>query len=253
MYLVKEIAKIAGVSVRTLHHYDQKALLKPDKIDPNGYRKYSDESLSRLQHILFLKELDFSLVEIGKILQAPDFNRTEALLKQKELLKHKRDRLNNIIDTLDKTITSLKDGTTMNKKKMFNSFNMDEIKKAENRYMEEVKQKYGSSDSYKESVKRTSGYGEKDWKLIKRESDEIMNTLVSLMDKEISDKTVQISIKNWQDHITKYYYECSKKILLGLGEAYVDDIRFTKNIDKHGQGFSIFFRDAIRYYCNNCK
>lgn len=253
MYLVKEIADLAGVSVRTLHHYDQKDLFKPDFLDVNGYRMYSEESLSILQHIMFLKELDFTLKQISSIIHNPIFNKMEALLKQKIIIKKKRDRLNSIIKNLDKTISSIKDGTKMETKDMFDSFNMDEIRDSEKKYAEETKKKYGNTVAYKESKKRTAKYSEKDWSTIMAESHNIMINLASLMNNKVSDKEVQEIIKLWQSHISKYYYECTLEILESLGESYVDDIRFTKNIDKHGDGLSIFFRDAIRFYCKNPK
>lgn len=249
MYKVKDVAEMAGISVRTLHHYDHIGLLSPESVTEAGYRLYSDSDLETLQHILFLKELDFPLKEIQDIISSPGFDRNEALSKQKKLLKKKRDRLNRLIDTIDQTITSRKEGNSMSKKEMFDAFDINEIEEHQNKYAQEVKEQYGSSDAYKESQSKTKKYTKEDWAVIKSESDSIMRALAENMSKDPADEVVQAIIGQWQQHITDRYYLCTKEILAGLGESYVDDVRFTKNIDKFGDGLSVFFRDAIRVYC----
>lgn len=249
MYKVKEVAELAGISVRTLHHYDHIGLLSPDSLTESGYRLYSDEDLETLQHILFLKELDFPLNEIGEIITSPTYDRDSALEKQKFELMMKRDRLNSLIDTIDQTISSRKEGIKMSQKEMFSAFDMREIEEFRSSYAEEVKEKYGASDAFGQSERKTKKYTEQDWAEIKEESSVIMNSLAENLSKDPSDSVVQDLIRQWQRHITDRFYDCTKEILAGLGESYVDDMRFAKNIDKHGVGLSYFFRDAIRVYC----
>lgn len=145
MYKVKDIADIAGISVRTLHHYDDIGLLIPDSVTEKGYRLYSLENLERLQQILFFKELDFNLNEIKEILDNPNFDKKEALNNHKRLLEEKVRRLKKIINTVNNTINNMEAGIEMNEKNMFHGFNSDEI----NKYKEEVKDKYGKTDAYR--------------------------------------------------------------------------------------------------------
>ena len=249
MFKVSEVAHMAGISVRTLHHYDHIGLLCPESITDSGYRLYSDSELEKLQHILFLKELDFPLKDIGEILSSPKFDREEALERQRTLLLKKRDRLNKLINTIDLTFTSRKEGKTMSKKEMFENFDMKEIEEHQKMYADEVKEKYGTSDTFSESQMKTEKYTENDWIVIKKESSVIMRSLAMNMSKDPSDPAVQELIGQWQSHITERFYNCSVKMLAGLGESYVDDVRFAKNINKYGERLSLFFRDAIRVFC----
>lgn len=152
MYKVKEVAKMVGISVRTLHHYDEIGLLKPETVTSAGYRLYSDKDLEKLQQILFFKELDFDLKKIKEIINHPNFDRKRALEMHKELLIKKRDRLNKIIECVEKTINSMERGIEMEKEEMFSAFDMSEIEKHQEKYAEETRQKYGNTDAYKESM-----------------------------------------------------------------------------------------------------
>ncbi|WP_279401304.1 MerR family transcriptional regulator [Piscibacillus salipiscarius] len=151
MYLVKEVAKLSGVSVRTLHHYDRIGLLKPSKVAKNGYRYYDDDSLRKLQQILFFKELDFSLNQIKEIMINQNFDQLEALENHKTLLKKKKRRLERLLTTVDETIYSLKEDQKMSKKKMFENFSMDEINAHQEKYAKETEEKYGHTDAYRQS------------------------------------------------------------------------------------------------------
>ncbi|MBB6478954.1 MerR family transcriptional regulator [Spirochaeta isovalerica] len=250
MYKVKEMAEMAGISVRTLHHYDRIGLLIPKKVGENGYRLYSEENISQLQQILFLRELDFSLETIKEMMADPSFGGVDALGRQRELLLKKRNRLDRIITALDETITARQEGKVMEKKKMFDAFDMKEIEEHQEKYAAEVKERWGNTDAYRESSRRTKKYGEKEWAAIKAESEDIYKTLVSLMDSDPDDKAVQDQIERWKQHMTKWFYQVNNEMLAGLGEMYVDDPRFTKNIDKYGEGLAVFIRDAIRVYCS---
>jgi len=250
MYKVKEIADMAGVSVRTLHHYDRIGLLNPREIRENGYRYYSEENVIELQQILFLKELDFSLDTIKEMMSDSRFRGVGALTKQRKLLKIKRDRLDRIIRTLDETIDSRKVGRAMDKQNMFRAFDMKEIEEHQARYADEIKEKWGQTEAYRESGHKTSQYSAGDWAEIKGEADDIFQSLAAAMKLSPSDIVVQKLVGQWQNHISGRYYKCSREMLAQLGESYVDDERFTRNIDKYGAGLAEFFRDAIRVYCS---
>ena len=151
---ISEIAKLSGVSVRTLHYYDEIGLLAPSLVVPEtGYRYYDEDSLARLQQILFYRELDFPLKEIGEIMAASDYNKDEALKRQRELLKLKRDRLDKLIGLLD---ANLKGENEMS----FNEFDNTEIEAAKAKYAEEVKARWGGTDAYAQNQKKTAGYSD---------------------------------------------------------------------------------------------
>lgn len=141
----------------------------------------------------------------------------------------------------------------MNKKEMFDAFDMTEIDKHKEKYAQEKKQKYGNTDAYKESQKKTNQYAKKDWSSIMKRWDEIYNKIASLMDKETSNPKVQEIVGELRDHITKYFYNCTPDIFRGLGDLYVYDKRFTDNIDKYKVGLSKYIREAIYIYCDNLE
>ena len=145
---IKEFAELTGVSVRTLHYYDEIGLLKPSEVDAqNGYRFYDEKSLERMQEILFYRELDFSLKTIAQILSSPDYDKQQALTRQRKLLLAKKERLEQLINALD----GLEKGEGFMKN--------NEYEKLKNEYAEEVRQRWGSTDAYKESQQRKDSAG----------------------------------------------------------------------------------------------
>lgn len=251
MYKVKEVEKLTGVTVRMLHHYDKIGLLKPSFINEAGYRFYNDENLEQLQQIMFFKELDFSLDEIKQITQSPNFDKKSALKSHKKLLLQRKIRLENLIKTIDNTLE--KGVNNMNNDENFKAFDTNEIENYKNKYKQEVKAKYGHTDAYKEYEVKTSKYEKNNWQNIIEKGDEIFKKLAMLMDKSPSDVEVQNEIENWRNHISKNFYNCTVDILQSLGEMYINDSRFTENIDKHQNGLSNFINEAIKIYCKNNK
>ncbi|AOR23385.1 MerR family transcriptional regulator [Clostridium taeniosporum] len=250
-YKVKDIANMVGVSVRTLHYYDQIGLLKPDTITITGYRLYTEKDLEKLQQILFFKELDFSLKQIKNIIENPGFDRMHALNNHKKLLLQKKERLEKIIDTVEKTINSIDGGKEMNKKEMFNGFDISEIENYKSKYAKEVKEKYGNSEVYKESERKTSKYTKEDWNNIMASGNLIFEKLSKLMDKSKESAEVQDVIEEWRRYITNNFYNCTPEIFRSLGQIYIYDERFTDFINKTKPGLAKFFSEAIKVYCDN--
>jgi len=241
MITVNKVAKLAGISVRTLHYYDEIGLLTPTNKTNSKYRLYNEMDLEKLWQILFFKELDFPLSQIKEILNNPKFDKNQALENHKKLLLEKRNRIDKIITSIDKTIMK---GFETNMIKTFSNENYE-------KYKEEAIQKYG--DTAKQSYNRTSKYSKEQWKLIQEEATNIYTELGENMDKGPTDEKVQQLIAQWKNHITKYYYDCTLEIFKGLGQLYVEDERFTKNIDKTKKGLASFMREAIDYYCEKNK
>jgi MerR family transcriptional regulator, multidrug-efflux activator len=246
LYKVKEVADMAGVSVRTLHYYDRIGLLVPESVTPAGYRLYTTKNLEKLQQILFFKEIGFTLQEIKAILDNPNFDRKKALKEHKELLLKKRDRIEEMIRTVDNTIQSIEGEMEMENKDMFKGFDMKAIEEHQKKYADEIKERYGV-DAMEELAKNS----EDEWTKIMKRADEIYKELAANMDKSPDDPVVQKAVGEWRQHITDNFYDCTIEIFRGLGDLYVDDERFTKNIDKYKEGLAKFLREAIYVYCDH--
>ena len=232
---IREFAEFTGVSVRTLHYYDEIGLLTPAFVDRStGYRFYDEQSLLRMQEILFYRELDFSLKSIGEILSAPNYNKTEALKEQKHLLTLKKERLERLIFAIDDAIKG---------ENVMTAFDNREFEK----YKTEAQEKWGQTDAYRQHAERTKNYSKQKWDDLAEGMDHIMAEFAVCMrsGKRPDSDEAQRLVKLLQNHITENYYHCTNEILAGLGEMYVTDDRFRANIDKHGDGTAEFIRQAI--------
>lgn len=242
MRTVKEISKITGVSVRTLHYYDAIGLLKPTKVTEAGYRMYDDTALSRLQNILLFRELQFPLKEIKVILDNPVFDPTEAIAQQIELLELQYKHIGELI-AFAREIQN-KGVTAMN----FDVFDKNEIEK----YKAEVKAKWGDTKAYQEYKQKDIAQNEGSYSKIANELMTIFSELGGLKYLTPDSDEVQSKISALQKFITDNYYACTNEILSGLGEMYVGDERFKNNIDKAGgDGTAEFVSRAITVYCSN--
>ena len=236
---IKEFAEFTGVSVRTLHYYDEIGLLTPAFVDKStGYRFYDENSLLRMQEILFYRELDFSLKSIGEILSSSNYDKNKALKEQKHLLTLKKERLERLISAIDGAV---------NGEIVMKAFDNSEFEK----HKGEVKEKWGKTDAYKEYTQRTKNYSKQNWNDLAAGMDHIMSEFALCMRKdETPDSAVaQTLVKLLKDHITENYYLCTNEILAGLGQMYVADDRFKNNIDKHADGTAAFICEAIEVYC----
>ncbi|HWI52652.1 MAG TPA: MerR family transcriptional regulator [Symbiobacteriaceae bacterium] len=245
-YTVKAVAELAGISIRTLHHYDEIGLLKPAQTSASGYRLYTDADLERLQQVLFFKELDFGLTEIREIVDSPDFDRKRALLQHKELLLQRQERISKLIASVNQTLDSIERGIQMDEKDMFGGFD-------HSKYEKEAEERWGHSNEFKESARRTKKYTKADWAQIQKESGEVYQGLVSVMGRDPHDPEVQEWVRRHHEQINKWFYQCSLEIYRNLGIMYVEDPRFTENIDKYAPGLSVFLRDAMAAYCDRLE
>lgn len=242
MRTVKEVSKITGVSVRTLHHYDAIGLLKPSKVTEAGYRMYDDTALSRLQNILLFRELQFPLKEIKAILDSPDFDPSEAIAQQIRLLELQYKHLGELL-AFAREIQS-KGVTNMD----FDVFDKNEIEK----YKAEVMAKWGNTKAYQEYAQKDIAREEVRYGKSANELMAIFSELGGLKHLTPVSHEVQKKISELQKFITDHYYVCTNEILKGLGQMYVDDERFRKNIDRAGgDGTAEFVSRAISVYCSN--
>ena len=236
---IKEFAEFTGVSVRTLHYYDEIGLLVPAFVDRStGYRYYDERSLLRMQEILFYRELDFSLKNIGEILSSPNYDKNKALKEQKYLLTLKKERLERLILAIDDAVKG---------ENVMKAFDNSEFEK----YKAEAKEKWGKTDAYNEHAEKTKHYSKEKWNSLAEGMNDILAAFAACMKKgEEPDSTeVQNLVKTLQNHITENYYRCTDEILAGLGKMYVADERFKNNIDKNADGTAEFISEAIEVYC----
>lgn len=238
MKTVKEISRLTGVSVRTLHYYDEINLLKPTETTVAGYRLYDDAALERLHSILLFRELKFPLGEIKAILDSNGFDKEAALKEQIKLLEMQKNRLDEIIDSARKLL--MKGNDNMN----FSAFNKSEIDK----YADEAKKKWENTAAYKEFAEKHSDSNDKTEEFM-----QIFAEIGKIKHLEPDSQTVQSMIKKLQNFITENYYTCTDDILKGLGQMYIADERFKNNIDSTGgNGTAEFTAQAINtYYKNN--
>ncbi len=240
---ISEVAKLTGITVRTLHYYDEIGLLKPSEITEAGYRLYSREDLEILQQILFFRELDFPLSQIKEIMNNPNYDKEEALKKQKELLIQQRQRIEGLIKLIEKRIEG-------DNNMSFKEFDMNEIEENKKKYAKEVKERWGTSKAYEESEKKTSSYNKEKWGDINQETSEIFNGFAELRNSDPGSEEVQELVRRWQKYITDNFYTCTNEILSGLGLMYVEDERFKENLDKNGEGTAKLMAEAIKSYCS---
>ena len=236
---IKEFAKFSGVSVRTLHYYDEIGLLPPAFVErTTGYRYYDENSLLRMQEILFYRELDFSLKSIGEILSSPNHDTRRSLEEQKKLLTLKKERLERLISSID---------AAMKGDNIMEAFDNSEFEA----YKAEAQEKWGKTDAYKEHTEKTKHYSQEKWNGLAEGMDRIMAQFAMCMKNGAAPDSAEAQslVKMLQEHITANYYHCTKEILAGLGQMYVADERFQNNIDNHGKGTAAFICEAIKTFC----
>ncbi len=236
------LSKLSGVSIRALHHYDQIGLLRPSEIANSGYRYYDDAAIERLWQILFFRELDFPLNDIAQILSSPGFDRMRGLEEHRSLLLQKRERLDALITLVS---NAMKGETTME----FKPFDTSKIDEMRAEYAEEAKARWGNTDAYRESERRSAKYTKEDFARLQDEAGEIFAAFAAFVGTDAADDRVQALVKRWQSHISESYYTCTNEILAGLGQMYVLDERFRKNIDQYGAGTAQLMSDAIAVHC----
>ena len=236
---IKEFAEFTGVSVRTLHYYDEIGLLKPCYVDEHtGYRFYDKNSLLRMQEILFYRELDFPLKSISEIISSENYDKKKALSEQKKLLILKKERLDRLISAIDDAVKG---------ENVMDAFDNSEFEN----YKAEIQEKWGNTDAYKEYADKTKNYSKNNWQSMTDGLNDILAEFAVCMQNgnEPDSDEAQSLVKRLQNHITETCYTCTKEILASLGQMYVLDERFKNNIDKNGDGTAEFINKAIGIYC----
>jgi DNA-binding transcriptional MerR regulator len=240
-FSVNQLAKLAGVSVRTLHHYDEIGLLKPTVRSEAKYRFYGRDELLRLQQIMLYRELDFTLAQIAEILDDPDFNILKALQDHKLELQKRKKRMVTLMKTIDSTIEQLKT-EKMNYKEMYKGFTKEQAEA----YKKEAAHRWGEK-TINDSEERILSMKKTEWETLKQQGDDIYKSLVKLMHLDPSDKKVQSLIKEHYK-MTGIFFNVTLEIYKNLGTMYMEDERFKAFYDRYDNRLAVFLRDAMHVY-----
>lgn len=242
-YTIAKLAKSAGVSVRTLHYYDEIGLLNPaGHSDDNNYRYYTQAELLRLQQIMFFRELEFPLAKIKEIMDSPKFSNLEALEDHRQVLLSQKQRVGKLLKTIDLTINNIKKGQSMTTTDLYDGF--DKAKMEE--YQQEAQTRWGNTDAYKQSTARVAKMGKAGLAKVVAEGKEIEVELAKHIGEPIGSSVVQSLIARHRAQISNFY-DVGDEMYQGLAEMYLADSRFTKHYDDVAPGLAQFVHDAIIY------
>lgn len=248
-YKAGEMAKLAGVSRRTLHHYDEVGLLKPARTSPAGYRLYGGAEVNRLQHILFYRELGLELAQIKALLDDPAFDEKSALESHLAELKQRRKRLDTLIDNAARTLQTLKGEYTMDDREKFEGFKQRMLEENEKKYGAEVREKYGESvvEEANKTFMSTTPQQHAQQEALTAQLHETLKAAVAQGDPagELGQKAAALH-KEW---LCFYWPEYSKEAHVGLANMYVNDERFAAHYEAIAPSATRFLRDAVEIYC----
>ena len=243
-HTVGAVARLAGVTVRTLHHYDEIGLLKPSGRSDAGYRRYGDPDLERLQRILFYRELGFGLDQIRTVMTDGTGDATAHLRRQHALLTDRIGRLQRMAAAVEKAMEAHTLGISLTPEErfeVFGDFNPDD-------HAAEVEERWGDTDAYRESKRRTSRYTKADWERIKAEGQAVVDRFVAAMTAGLPPDSTEAmdAAEAHRQQISDAFYDCSYEIHAGLAEMYVADPRFTATYEKIAPGLATYVSDAIK-------
>ena len=248
-YSVNQLAKLAGVSARTLHYYDEIGLLSPARISSNGYRVYGQKEVNLLQQILFYRELGVPLNEIKQLVKESHNDELTILQSHLAGLEAKRDQINTLITNVERTISAAKGMITMSNEEKFAGFKQKMLDENEKKYGREIREKYGEK-VVEASNSRIMGMTSEQYTEVQEISRQLNDMLKSAL--ELGDPASEIAQKACELHkqwLGYYGTPYTKEIQLNLAQMYVDDPRFKAYYEAIAPGCAEFLRDAIRVYC----
>jgi DNA-binding transcriptional MerR regulator len=253
-YTVHQLAKLAAVSVRTLHHYDHIGLLKPSSHSSAGYRLYGETDLLRLQQILFYRELEIPLSDIRGILDQPGFDLVQALESQRTMLQKQAERLASLMITIDKTIAKLthvprffgvEETMELSDAELYEGFSKEQIE----RYEREVRQRY-DPQQVAESNKRVRKMSKEQWQVVKQEGETITQLMAERMECDPGSPEVQAIVARHHTWIENFY-PAPADYYRGLGQLYVEHEEFRAHYDNYRIGLADFMKSALDYFCDH--
>lgn len=249
-YSISGLAKLAGVSARTLRHYDAIGLLSPRRMEMNGYRAYGPEEVARLQQILLYREMGVPLENIRGILRSPGYDALGALEKHLAALHERKAQLETLIHNVEKTIQAEKGETAMSDREKFEGFKKNLIDENERKFGAEARKKFGDAQVNVSNAK-VMGMTQEKYDQVQELSSRLNETLKHAMAQgdpkgELAQKAAALH-REWLGHFWNFY---SKEAHVALAQSYVDDPRFQAYYDAITPGAAVFLRDAIVVYCS---
>ena len=243
-YSVGDVAALARVSVRTLHHYDAIGLLRPSGRTPAGHRRYTTADLQRLREIVFYRELDFGLEEIAAMLDDPGATTEAHLRSQHRMLRERIGRQQQLLAALEKQMEASEMGISLSPEEQFELFGTDKTEE----YQQEAEQRWGDTEAWKQSHRRAAAYTKDDWQRIKAEADDNLAAFAdALRAGEAADgERARTLAEEHRTHIGRWFYDCSYQLHQRLGETYVSDPRFTATYEQVQPGLAQYVCDAVR-------
>jgi MerR family transcriptional regulator, thiopeptide resistance regulator len=246
-YSVGQVAGSAGVTIRALHHYDEIRLLSPSGRSAAGYRIYEEADLERLQRILFYQELGFTLEEIAAIMDDPRTDAVGHLRRQRGLLIERIERLRTMVTAIDYEMEAQKMGIHLTPEERFEIFG--DFRPED--YAEEVEQRWGGTEAYRQSQRRVAAYTKEDWQRIKAEEEVRANLAAAFAAGLAPDSDdAMAAAEAHRQHISRWFYECSYDIHRGLTDMYVNDDRFRAHYDALVPGLARFIRESAHANAN---
>ncbi|KND38377.1 MerR family transcriptional regulator [Streptomyces acidiscabies] len=247
-YSVGQVAEFAGITVRTLHHYDAIGLLPPTDRTSTGHRRYTESDLDRLQRLLFYRELGFPLEEIATLLDDPETDPAQHLRRQRDLLAARITRLQKMAEAVQQALEARTMGINLTPQERFEVFG----DKDPDQYADEAAERWGGTDTYAESMRRTATYTKDDWQRLKAEMDtweSRYTALVAAGTPPESDEAVSLAEEH-RLHITRWYFDCPYELHTCFADMYVSDERFKVYYDGMGEGLAEHLGAAIRENAN---
>ena len=241
---VGEVAALAGVTVRTLHHYDRIGLLSPSGRTSAGYRQYGPSDLDRLHQVLLYRELGFPLEEVAALLDDPSADPAEHLRRQHRLLRDRLDRTQAMVAAVEKEMEARHMGISLTPEERFEVFGEHDPEQ----YEAEVEERWGDTDAYAESKRKTAAYSKDDWVRITAEMEDIGNRFVAAMQSGAAPDSVEAMdvAEGNRQHISRNFYECSPEMHANLGRMYVEDERFAATYEAMAPGLAQYVSTAVQ-------
>ncbi|MPQ97814.1 MerR family transcriptional regulator [Modestobacter sp. I12A-02628] len=241
---VGDVARLTGVTVRTLHHYDRIGLVRPEGRTPAGYRVYGERDLDRLQQVLVYRQLGFPLEEVAALLDDPEADALEHLRRQHRLLLERVDRVQEMVAAVEKEMEARQMGISLTPEERFEVFGSEDPA----RYEEEAEQRWGDTEAWTQSRQRTARYTKEDWKRIRAEDEDLERRFAAAMTEGAaadSGRAMDLAEEHRQ-RIDSLYYDCPPEMHAGLGRMYVEDERFTAYYERVAPGLAAYVSTAVQ-------
>ena len=240
---VGQVAALAGLSVRTLHHWDAIGLLMPSGRSPSGYRSYAESDLVRLQQVLTYRELGFGLAQIATLLDDPTVDALDHLRRQHELLTDRIARLQGVAALVERAVEARRMGIALTPQELREVFGEQDPTE----HLQEAEERWGETDAYRQSQRRTSGYSKQDWLRIQSQAGDLEQRFAqALAEGEPADgERARALAEEHRRHIEATYYDCGYEMHRALADMYVGDARFTAHYEQVAPGLAQYLHDAV--------